>query len=464
MTKEVTAALPAAHNERGVIADTYQELQAIPLLEQARQASSVEKASADSLLRTVLQAVEIALYNMADLLRRAKVDAEEDDLAGCMTKLAWLRGFQRVLVRLSLVARDQALFRSLSKDETRMLPFAESPGFREYLAALKSFDRTVRRAIDDGRLDPFGVLDADSLASIEFSVLHLARVGNHESQMWERNLLATPAPAALGDYGEFVAAPVLRHAVFERVLRGDTYFTQFRGLHQIPELLTAEINDTLEEAILAIRNGDLPLAALQLLWVNALSQPVEACVPVMVDSLTTHDYHEIRENLGLTSGSHSIGIRYHMFTNLYEQLWEEAAAAEPRAVEDRSLYDMVVAQILMFRSFIFQWRDEHLHLPRNNLGGAGTRSLTGSPDAVQVVEGMREHARTDDPACAWVPLAAGGGRGVLDGYLDEEASLDSALLLATGQVTQSKFTEVQNRTGYFANKSSFSKPPPRRAR
>jgi hypothetical protein len=151
-----------------------------------------------------------------------------------------------------------------------------------------------------------------------------------------------------------------------------------------------------------------------------------------------------------------------MFTNLYEQLWEETVAAETRAVDDRHLHDMIVAQILLFRSFIFQWRDEHLHLPRNNLGGAGTRSLTGSPDAVEVVEGMSDHARTDDPARTRVPVASGGECGELDDYLDEEASLDTVLLVATGRVTQSKFTEVQNRTGYFANKSSFSKPPPRR--
>ena len=79
----------------------------------------------------------------------------------------------------------------------------------------------------------------------------------------------------------------------------------------------------------------------------------------MVDNPTTHDYHEIRENLGLTSGSHSIGIRHHMFTHLYEQLWDEVALVGDK----RGPTDLLVTQLLFFRSFIFQWRDEHLHLP-----------------------------------------------------------------------------------------------------
>ena len=161
----------------------------------------------------------------------------------------------------------------------------------------------------------------------------------------------------------------------------------------------------------------------------------------MVDNLTTHDYHEIRENLGLTSGSHSIGIRHHMFTHLYEQLWDEVALVGDKR---GPTWDLLVTQLLFFRSFIFQWRDEHLHLPRNNLGGAATRSLTGSSDAVSVVEGMSDHARTGDPANAYISDGATPAqpeRGPLASYLRTDESLDTALLTATGLVTQSKFRE-----------------------
>jgi hypothetical protein len=205
-----------------------------------------------------------------------------------------------------------------------------------------------------------------------------------------------------------------------------------------------------------------------------MTDPMEACLPAMVDNLTTHDYHQIRENLGLTSGSHSVGIRYHMFTHLYEQLCNEVTSLShhrPSVSVDASgrkqqILELLMTQLLLFRSFISQWRDQHLHLPRNNLGGGGTRSLTGSPDAVKVVAAMSNQARSKDPANEFFPrpstkMAKPEFRAELSDYLSSEGSLDSALLLATGGVTQSKFMQVQERSGFFAQKSSFSKPPKR---
>jgi hypothetical protein len=464
MLEEEPGARAFARNERGVIAETYGELQSLGLLDKARSARYVEKASAESLLRTVLQAAEVALYNMADLLRRARLDATAADIEACTTKFAWVRGFQRVLVRLSHVARDFSTSRSREEGATSPLRLAASPAFQDYLRALKRFDRALTRCIARGDLDVANALSAASWTDTEFSLIHLIRIGNHESEMWERNFLATAVPSWPDGYAEYVASSTLREAVFEHVLFGDTYFTQFRGLHQIPELLAAEIADTMEAAIIAIRRRDAASAASFLTWTNALTSPIEACLPAMIDNLTTHDYHEIRENLGLTSGSHSVGIRYHMFTHLYEQLWDEVALVGEKT---GPTWDLLVTQLLFFRSFIFQWRDEHLHLPRNNLGGAATRSLTGSSDAVSVVEGMSDHARIGDPANAFISDRGRSGahspeRGALASYLRTDDSLDSALLTATGFVTQSKFRNVQERTGYFANKSSFSKPPRRR--
>jgi hypothetical protein len=105
--------------------------------------------------------------------------------------------------------------------------------------------------------------------------------------------------------------------------------------------------------------------------------------------------------------------------------------------------------------------DAHLHLPRNNLGGDSTRSLTGSPDAVAVVRRMRDHARTHDPSRAALHVRD-APPGPLTRYLSTAESLDSAVLSATGKVTQAKFTDVQERLGFFAGRCPFSKPPPRR--
>jgi hypothetical protein len=310
--------------------------------------------------------------------------------------------------------------------------------------------------VQAGTLDLTGVLDRRSTDSAEFRIVHLARIANHQSTIWERSLLATADPAPDIGHAELTASSTLREAVYEHQLTGDTYFTQFRALHQIPELLAAEINDRLEAAIRALRAGEREGALRHLSWANSLARPAAACLPPMIDNLATSDYHQIRENLGLTSGSHSVGIRYHMFTDLYDQLCAEVG--QSGALEG-ALAPLLRSEVATFRSFVFGWRDQHLHLPRNNLGGDSTRSLTGSPDAVSVVRGMSEHARQKDPARALLAVPANdGAEPELAAYLAEPDSLDALLLSTTGHVTQGKFVEVQGRLGFFAQTCPFKKP------
>ena len=58
-------------NDRGVIAENYHELQGLGVLAAARRSHPLPKASAESTLRAVFQAVEIALLNLADVVGRA---------------------------------------------------------------------------------------------------------------------------------------------------------------------------------------------------------------------------------------------------------------------------------------------------------------------------------------------------------------------------------------------------------
>jgi hypothetical protein len=420
-----------AHNARGVIAEHYFALQSLGLVERARRSRTPEPPA--RLLRTVLQCCELALYNMTDLLR-----------APSLAKVHWLQGFHRVMISLSGVSsRFTAATRRVGP---RVRP-SDSPAFAEYVAALKAFDVRLRAS----GIDFTDVLATESLDSPTFLLLHRVRVGAHDSVIWERRLMQTAQPEPAEDYGAFIDSATLREAVYEHELSGDTYFTQFRALHQIPELLAFEMNDRLEDAIRALRRGDIGRATEELVWINWLADPAAACLPVMVDNLATSDYHEIRENLGLTSGSHSVGIRFHLFNDLYAQLCEEVPAGAP---------PILLAELAAFQGFVHGWRDAHLHLPRNNLGGDATKSLTGSADAVAVVRRMAEHARAHDPARALLP-APEALDGELSAYLASDESLDSALLSATGRVTQDKFVAVQERLGFFAGKCPFTKPPRR---
>jgi hypothetical protein len=477
-------------NERGVIAESYDELQGVAVLRDARSAP-LPLASWDSSVRAILQSVEVALLNVADLLERAARDLDSNRPVEAAAKLAWVRGFHTVLVQLSLCPLQLHLGSVPDGPDAPTLQLADSPALQSFLDALRHFDGEVLRAGDTGTLALESTLATGALGDPSYTVLHLARIADHESSVWEENLSSVPVEVAPTSYADFIAADILREAVHGLTLRGDTFFTQFRGLHQIPETLGAEINDHLAAAIRHLRGAEARRAIEHLEAARLLAEVMVACVAPMVDSLATSDYHRIRENLGLTSGSQSVCLRYELFTDLYQQLWdalvtllvgrppsdcddetvdEAIRRARARRFDDPAAADadLVVGLCLTLRALIFHWRAEHLHLPRNNLGGEETRSLTGSHDAVRTVRNLRTTALARDPA---KPLARSRGlagaveapAAAVSSYLQSDASLDSHLLRATGHLTQRTFTDVQERTGFFSHRCAFTPPPPRQA-
>jgi hypothetical protein len=476
----------AVYNQRGVIAESYYDLQALGLLEAARTEYPLPKASNESTLRAVFQAAEIGLLNLADIMTRAAADVERDALGTAVVKLFWARGFHRVMTRLGMIPQQLGLMNGF-EGEGGLLRIHDSPAFADYLGALKRFDRSVLSCGDAGKLTVEDIIADASLDSAQFNLLHLARLCSHESTVWERTLAEVAVPAPVPSYATFVVARGMRDAVYDRVLTGDTYFTQFRGLHQIPETLGEELNDRLEQAIRDVRGRQLQHAIEQLDCVEALSEAILASLPAITDNLSTSDYHQIRENLGLTSGSHSVCLRFHMFTHLYEQLWDElaglvaATAGGADAVEDIRMTERrrgadsdawlihaLCNYCLRLRTFIMHWREEHLNLPRNNLGGDYTKSLTGSPDAVQAVKQMRESARTKDAMqqlarARQLAVAGEAEPGELTGYVDSRESLDTFVLSTTGRITQKRFHDVQERLGFFADRCPFRPPAKRRA-
>jgi tryptophan 2,3-dioxygenase len=474
------------YNSRGVIAENYYDLQGLGILRTAREEHPVEKASARSSLRAIYQAVELGLLNLADITARAAADLADGPIGASLVKMYWARGFHRVLLRLSVLPHHLGF--PLPADDGTALQIRESPAFAEYAAALRAFDAAVARRLDSGELQLDTLLAHRSLDDVELALLHVARICNHESTIWEHNLSDVRVPSPVRSYADFVVAGRMREAVYDRVLKGDTYFTQFRGLHQIPETLGEEVNDQAEQAIRDVRAHALRSAFDHLRCANILTEGMLAAVAPMADNLATADYHEIRENLGLTSGSHSVCLRFHLFGDIYKQLWEAVESAVSRTTDgtgqgaeaavrrldsqvsddgDAWLLQRVLGECLTLRTFVHQWREQHLHMPRNNLGGGYTKSLTGSPDAILAVKKMRNAADASD---VMRPLVR--ARGLPESrpeethpiarYLDSPESLDARLLTATGRVTQGRFQDVQHRLGFFAQKCPFAPPSTRR--
>jgi hypothetical protein len=483
------------YNDHGPIAEQYSELQAIHLLEAARKVPVLESASPASTLRAIFQAAEIALFNLEDLVSRATVDVGRRGFGKALVKMLWARGFHSVLVQISLLPHQLGIADG-DRGDRGYLRIGESPASHAYFESLRSLDSAVFRCVDTGALPVEELIGGRSLDTNELYLLHLIRVCNHETRVWESNLDNVAVPGLPASYEEFVSSQQLREAVYDRVLSGDTFFTQFRGLHQIPEILCAEINDRIEAAIRDIRARQSGRAYQHLRCANILSAGVLASLPPMTDNLVTSDYHQIRENLGLTSGSHSINLHYHLFRDLYQQLSEaiqdyvQAEASNHRTGESGAgpedileamsrmtslrLNDSEAFQIylitnecLRLRAFINHWRDEHLQLPRNNLGGNRTKSLTGSADAIRAVRGMRDAAREKDPMQALADVRglsrkpATESLSPISGYLDSPDSLDARIIDVTGGLTQQRFQNVQQRWGFFSNQCPFA-PPARR--
>ncbi|MGA4838757.1 hypothetical protein [Streptomyces sp. G45] len=452
---------PAAHNERGVIAEHYYALQSLRAIEDARSETVAEPVTPQALLVGLYQSAEIALYNLTDLLDRASGHLRALDVERGVAALHWVRSFHRVLVRLSIAA-----LRVSGAEVWRDAPrwqVAATPAFAEFEPALRRFDQQLNALAQDGRIDVDAVIAERGLEDSWFGLLHCVRVANHDARVWSANLAKSAHPAPDVAPKRLLASDRLRHAVHEHHLTGDTYFTQFRALHQIPELLVREINDRIEAAILNARKGDIATAVHVLDGASELFDPVEVCLPPIVDNLSTHDYHQIRENLGLTSGSHSVSMRFHLFTDLFDQFGQELARLRDEGCKDPFL-PLLERHGVNVRVFIFAWRDMHLHLPRNNLGGQETKSLTGAPDAIRTVRKMRDNAAQADPTAhphgtTHIPLSATASP--LAAYLDGPHSTDGLLLAATGASTQTNFRDVQERREFFSQPCPFSKPPRR---
>jgi tryptophan 2,3-dioxygenase len=480
---------PTFSNERGVIAEQYAQLQAIHILAQARALCPLPRASHESLIQAIFQAAEIALLNLHHLMQRALSDVQAQRFGPLACKLSWARSFHTILLHLSFLPQKLGLVPETAGDGEDISILA-SPAYQAYAEAVKAFDQQMLATIHKRKISLLHVIGQKSLDDDQMRCIHLLRLCSHETTIWERNLRWVAVAVPVPDYAGFVVSQAMYRAVYDTMLEGDTYYTQFRGVHQIPEILTAEINDHLEMAIVQLRAKDLHRVHEHLRFLNLLSEGVLAALPPIAENLATADYHEIRENLGLTSGSHSTSIHYHLFKDLYEQLWGAFTGfllevdARPLASEDIQellraidarrfadeqafLLHLLANEILKLRAFINAWRELHLHFPRNAIGGDHTRSLTGSSDAVQAVKKMRDTAFLRDPV---QPLLAARkldnpARRLpalsLSDYFLSEQSLDQHLLTTTGGITKERFSDVQMRTGVFAGKSAFVPPPKR---
>jgi hypothetical protein len=426
-------------------------------------------------LLAILQAAEVAMFNLADLYRRATKDVAAGLVGQASVKVGWSWGYHRILVSLAAMRHELP-----PAAKGTALSFRESPALRELSEARNQFDiqvladtpvgkNAIRKAIADASLD-------DPLCRL----LHFSRLCACQTPMWQRDLDGISLPLAADEYGVAIRSDRLREAVWHiYVDEEDSFLTQFRGLHQVAELLAMQAGDLFEQAIRDLRAGKWTHAAECLQSGNTLIAGLLAGLDPLVEQLSTLDYHTLRKYLRVvTSGMHSVAIYYHLFGDLYTQLAEQVKLSIGASMDEEGvaramtehrlnnadawLHNLVVTECLKYRRFLLAWRDQHLHLPRNYLGSQGTKSLVGTPDAVKSVDHMRQASWVRDPL-----RVVAAGRELPDlsaGDIPGGTSygpLDDFLLSVVGEVARQRFPEVQERTGPFATECPF-RPPPRR--
>jgi hypothetical protein len=406
------------------VAASYAELQSLPRLFAAvRQEPKPKPGTEWQAVRALFQAIEVTLVNLEILALKATSRLADGDEEGATRALEWMVCFGRAWEDLAWRIGDVG---PLEPPQGHRIEVMQSLNWRALTGAEKSLVRELKVRADEPGPHAWG--------TPMLRYVMLQRVAMEYSAI----------DGAPHGYAEFVRPEGTRAAVLERTLPGDTVFMQFRAAHQLPELLVDVVNDHLELAINRPETGILHRA-------ERLMDGVVGLTEILVPRLRTEEYHDIREALGLTSGSHSVGLHFHLMRDLYPSL-AKATKDAPNEVR------------LLIRSLgrhIDRWRLEHINLPRTNLGGAGTgtRSLTGSPDALQTVAKMREAGRARDPfspqdrpfrATAW------------ESDLPPLAEVERRLLTEIAQETQNRFTDVQDRTGRYADPPGFAAPPSRR--
>lgn len=461
-------------NGLGRIAESYDVLHNIAHLSAARQQANVHPASHNSAVRAVFQAAEVAVLNLTRLSDRASCQLARGDAKRAFVLVRWIRGLHDILRRLGSttvalqIQHGRGPASPASEDAPAVMGIRSSPAFQRYVEAV--------RCLDNSTLGYFSAHAPDALRTmlgegthddLLYSLLHQLRLIAHDSCKWEVDLSAVSVEPGMPEYENAIGGKLLEAAVHDAMLSGETFYGEFVCLHQIPELLCAEVNDHIEAAIRYFRADELSPAIERIASGRALLTAVIESQRVMVDCLATAEYHRFRENLGPASGMHSLAIRQHMFRDLFTCLWNDLEAWVARGgagvsgsvrsiVEHRHdsapawLRHALLDEAYRLHQLHEDWRHEHLHMPRNCLGSGGTRSMIGVPDGLETVMKMRDAANAQ-PALLRMHQAKGLrlGRaedpGPLTGYHLGDGSLDHLLKCVTGEVTRDFFPEVQGK-------------------
>jgi hypothetical protein len=436
------------HNEYGPVAETYRELQGLVHIEAAYKSLN----SIDPLNRAyyiALQSIELIYFNAADLLHRFNILFDFHKSSTTVRHLLWLEELFDIAIEF---ARLASLFRS-SFFSTSAAAQWESPSLQQFSKEYHATEERMIRYCELNQAQYLAAISTGMSNDPQSVTVHSLKNIFHAHRIiskWLPDVVDSADHIAVGDV---LSSEELKKAVFGISLNLDCFITQFRLLHQIPELcglLCVDLLADASEQVSHVRNNRLHRTHVErlidsLFVINVLAYAMILCNRPLRKLMLPSEYYLIRANLGQTSGSHSKTLRGDLLSKSYID-FAAAVSALPNWSAPENKFKILVRGVLTLQSLVYEWRALHLAFPRNLLGGFGTKSLIGSPDGLTEAKNMSDRFAQLDPI----------GKSYDASNTEEQfivgSRLDQKLLNLTSRVAKGKFEDVQNRTGVFAPK------------
>jgi len=402
---------------------TYADLQGIPTVEALWEGlAHYLDSPTDFVQATYFVAADVAAIHIEQQLQRSLAAHELGKRGPLIRLLGWAQSYSRLRVRL--------LESALQSGELQRPEQSSSAVNDAKLEELVSHIAVERYSRDGPQLIKRAL--EHRLDSSETRILHCLRLIQYYAQTakHKRRRLLTALIKVDPTYPQKLldAEPLYGLLLDHPLSRDRESLNAFRGLHQIPEMLALTANKLIEKAS---QDPFLP-TSLQLL--NDILAVAIECVEAMFSNLTARSYHEIRDYLGQTSGSQS--------TEMSKKLLRSGMLALSRVAAEQSSQGAAPLYLRKSLSQIRHWRDLHSLFPLLYLGSAGTKSLIGAVDALTAALNMRDAHLGRDGAISEPDVRQAE---LLDG-------IESIVQPVLSDLTQSRFAEVQLRTGFFSKK------------
>lgn len=431
-------ALP--RTSEGPIADTYDRLQGLVFLRDAR----VRRTVHDKRIRVyvaLFQSRALALHNVAGLIKATVREFRANgriDVAAA--NLLWAYKILRLAYDHSYTCRSLVP----SGRPSKALIEGQCPAMSECEASLDLLQKEIAKELEYRRDEYTSAIRYGYLTNSLSQIIHAIKNLSYILNCMYRLHLRVPKPNLLKYEALRIAADSLQLNLF-------TYIGQFRLLHQVPELVSFEATKLVRSAAENIETGQICAAIEDLFLVNTVFPHITNALVPLIELLYPSEYYRIREHLGPTSGSHSVDLgrglmraEYLAFAKAYRERRTAGTSEDPQ------LDALLDCGVLSFRDHVSRWRELHIMLPRSILGSHAT-SLIGSRHASDAVAEMKLSFERSDPLQAECE-GLDENRPALGG--SDMPDVAAGLLALTGQITRTIFPRVEQRTGPFAPKGT----------